>query len=223
MNTSKLLPLQPWLDREGQMRCDGRLKYTEFLDTLFLREFYVAGIMSQSWLSSNTMKKETMQVERMMLAALSSQFWLISLCEEIREGQKEFNECCRWKAKTAKQIMTPLPQMRLQLSGWPFAQPAVDFVGPFITIQGRGFQRQKRYLCLFTCLATRAVHLEMAFSLDTDSFLNTFYRMVKWRRLPREMLSDDGTNFVAAERELRELVAVLEGEKIAQWTAKRDS
>ena len=58
-----------------------------------------------------------MQVERMMLAALSSQFWLISLCEEIREGHKEFNKCRRRKAKTAKQIMTPLPQMRLQLSG----------------------------------------------------------------------------------------------------------
>ena len=28
---SKLLGLQPWLDEEGQMRCDGRLKYAEFL------------------------------------------------------------------------------------------------------------------------------------------------------------------------------------------------
>ena len=41
----------------------------------------------------------------------------------------------------------------------------------------------------------------MAFGLDTDSFLNAFYRMVNRRGLPREMLSDNGTNFVAAERE----------------------
>ena len=36
--------------------------------------------------------------------------------------------------------------------------------------------------------------------------------MVNRRRLPREMLSDNGTNFVAAEREreLRELVEALD-------------
>ena len=156
------------------------------------------------------------------LAALSTRFWLISGREEIRECEKECNECRRRKAKAAKQIMAPLPQIRLRLSLRPFAQTAVDFAGgPFITIQGRGFRRQKRYLCLFACLATRAVHLEMAFGLDTDSFLNAFYRVVNRRGLPREMLSDNGTNFVAAERELRELVAVLDREKIAQSTANK--
>ena len=55
--------------------------------------------------------------------------------------------------------------------GRPLPLLLVDFGGPFITVQGRGKRREKRYLCLFTCLATRAVHLEMAFGLDTDSFL----------------------------------------------------
>ena len=61
----------------------------------------------------------------------------------------------------------------------------------------------------------------MAFGLDTDSFLNTFYRMVNRRGLPREILSDNGTNFVAAEKGLQELVAVLDREKIAQATANK--
>ena len=61
----------------------------------------------------------------------------------------------------------------------------------------------------------------MAFGLDTDSFLNAFYRMVNRRGLPREMLSDNGTNFVAAERELRELVQALDQSKIAQSTANK--
>ncbi len=68
-----------------------------------------------------------------------------------------------------------------------FARTSVDFGGPFVTVQGRGKRREKRYLCLFTCLATRAVHLEIAFGLDTDSFLNAFYRMVSRRGLPEEM------------------------------------
>ena len=90
--------------------------------------------------------------------------------------EKKCNECRRRKAKAANQIMAPLPQIRLRLSLRPFAQIAIDLGEPFVAIQGRRSRRQKRYLCLFTCLTTRAVHLEMAFGLDTDSFLNACYR-----------------------------------------------
>ena len=68
-----------------------------------------------------------------------------------------------------------------------FTRTSVDFGGPFVTIQGRGKRRQKRYLCLLTCMATMAVHLEMAYGLDTDSFLNAFYRMASRRGLPVEV------------------------------------
>ena len=91
---------------------------------------------------------------------------------------------------------------------------AVDFAGPFFTVQGRGKPRKKRYLCLFTCLLSRAVHLEVAFGLDTDSFLNSFYRMVNRRGLPLEVISDNGGNFVGADKELRELVKKLDEDKI---------
>ena len=80
-----------------------------------------------------------------------------------------------------------------------FARIAVDYAGPYLTIQGRGKKRQKRYLCLFTCLACRAVHLELSFFLTTDSFLNSFYRMVSRRGLPLEVIFDNGTNFVGAK------------------------
>ena len=97
----------------------------------------------------------------------------------------------------------------------------MDFAGPFITIQGRGKRRQKRYLCLFTCLATRAVHLEMAFGLDTDSFMNAFYRMSSRRGVPVEMYSDNGTNFKAADKELKSLISQLDQEKIKESIANK--
>ena len=110
--------------------------------------------------------------------------------------------------------MAPLPLARLQTSLKAFTRTAVDFGGPFITIQGRGKRREKRYLCLFTCLATRAVHLEIAFGLDTDSFLNAFYRMTSRRGFPEEMFSDNGTNFKGADRELKTLLSELDETKI---------
>ena len=102
-----------------------------------------------------------------------------------------------------------------------FLRKAVDFAGSFIKVQGRGMRRTKRYLCFFTCLTSRAVHLEIAFGLGTDSFLNAFYRMVNRRSFPKEMLSDNGKNFVRAYRELQELVNSLNMEKLNQSTANK--
>ena len=67
---------------------------------------------------------------------------------------------------------------------------------------------------LFSCSATRAVHLEMACSLSTTDFLNAFSRMVATRGRPEEVTSDNGTNFVGADRELRELVLAMDQEQI---------
>ena len=74
---------------------------------------------------------------------------------------------------------------------------------------------------MYTCLTTRAVHLEMSYSLDTDSFINAFTRMTSSRGTPSYVVSDNGSNFVAAERELREMIANLDEDKIAHETSRQ--
>ena len=108
--------------------------------------------------------------------------------------------------KQTEEMMAPLPTIHLKPSLRPFAWTAVDFARPFITKQGRGKSRWKRYWCLITCLATKAVHLVMAYGLDSDSILKAFCRMVNQWGLPEEMLSNNGTNFVGANEELCELM-----------------
>ena len=130
-------------------------------------------------------------------------------------------ECHRQKVKVAKQIMAPLPDIRLNMPLQAFAHTSVDYGGPFETIQGRGKKCEKRYLCLFTCLASRAVHLEMAYGLDTDSFLNAFFRFVNRRGVPVKMLSDRGTNFVGADKELKEIIRNLDRDKVKLKTASK--
>ena len=115
--------------------------------------------------------------------------------------------------------MAPLPDIRLKLPLRAFDRVSVDFAGPFITKQGRGKRREKRYLCLFTCLVSRAVHLEMAYGLDTDSFINAFYRMVNRRGLPSEVLSDKGTNLVGAVNELKGLIKNINESDVTQRTS----
>ena len=117
--------------------------------------------------------------------------------------------------------MAPLPTHRLAFSMKAFTNIAVDYGGPFYTKYGRGKSRHKRYLCLFTCLETRAVHLEMAYSLDTSSFMNAFFRMVSRRGRPEKVVSDNGTNFVGANKELKELVEALDQHEITRVSANK--
>lgn len=152
------------------------------------------------------------------LSVISSRFWIISAREEIRKWERQCNKCCRNKARPAEQLMGPLPSIRTKQQLHAFSRTAVDYGGPFITKQGRGKRREKRYLCLFMCVMSRAVHLEVAYGLDTGSFLNAFYRMVSRRGLPKEAISDNGTNFVDCNNELMELVGLLDHKKIQQST-----
>ena len=222
-SNSKLLGLKPVLDEDGLLRSDGILRYADYLPfdvrfpIILPRRSPVTRLIVKSYHDRSNHSAGTNHT----LSLLSSRFWVMQAREEIREMDRQCNECRRRRAKAAKQVMAPLPRIRLKLPLRAFARTAVDFAGPFITVQGRGRQRTKRYLCLFTCLLSRAVHLEMAYGLDTDSFLNAFYRMVNRRGLPEEMISDNGSNFVGAERELRELVLQLDQDKIVKSVANK--
>ena len=61
----------------------------------------------------------------------------------------------------------------------------------------------KRYGCLFTCLKIRAVHIEVVHSLDADSFINALQRFIARRGQVKMLISDNGTNFVGASKELQ--------------------
>ena len=216
---SKLLGLCPKLDEDGLLRSDSRLQYAEFLPydvrypIILPRRNRVTKLIVKHYHEMGHHNAGTNQT----LSALSTKYWIIAAREEIVEWEKECAACIKRKAKCAKQIMAPLPLNRLKLSLRAFTRTAVDFGGPFVTIQGRGKQRQKRYLCLFTCLASRAVHLEVAYGLDTDSFLRAFYRMSNRRGVPEEMISDNGTNFVGANQELRKLInQMLQNSKLKE-------
>ena len=84
-----------------------------------------------------------------------------------------------------------------------------------------GRKQQKRYGVLFTCLASRAVHIEICESLDTSSFINALRRFQARRGQVTYIRSDNGTNFVGAERELREELQKLQRDKVHRFLAKR--
>lgn len=94
------------------------------------------------------------------------------------------------------------PRSRLAHHQRPFTYTGLDYFGPLTVTVGRG--TQKRYVALFTCLTVRAIHLEVVPSLSGDSAVMALRRMIARRGCPTELWSDNGTNFHAADQELRE-------------------
>ena len=96
----------------------------------------------------------------------------------------------------------------------------LDYAGPFSVRVGRN-RIEKRYICLFTCLHMRAVHLEVDHSLEADSFIMALRRFQSRRGNPVRILSDNGTNFVGAERELRESLQEIDPKRVADELSAR--
>lgn len=113
-------------------------------------------------------------------------------------------------------MMADLPTARVQ-EAKAFTHTGVDFAGPInITLtRRRGVRSQKAYICIFVCLTTKAIHIEVASDLSTESFLNAFKRFLSRRGPVAVMYSDNGTNFIGAKRQLDELYEFLSAKDTA--------
>lgn len=139
-----------------------------------------------------------------ILSNLRERFWIPKANSAIRKVLSKCVTCRRLAAKPGKQKMANLPSDRLTGDKPPFTNVGIDYFGPFEVKVGRSLV--KRYGVLFTCLTTRAIHLEVAHSLETDSCINAFRRFISRRGQVSVMRSDNGTNLVGAEKEMREAI-----------------
>ena len=91
--------------------------------------------------------------------------------------------------------------------GSVFEKVGVDYAGPLQIKYGmvRKPVIVKAYVCVFVSLSVKAVHLEAVSDLTSEAFLATLCRFIARRGYPSLIWSDNGTNFVGANRELREL------------------
>lgn len=141
----------------------------------------------------------------------SSGCWIIGGGSAVARHISKCVTCRKLQAATQVQEMADLPKDRIEPSG-PFIYSAVDYFGPWLVKEGR--RLVKRYGVLFTCMASRAVHIEIPHSMDTSSFINA-YRGFADRRGPiRQLRSDRGTNFVGCQTELKDALLEMDNEII---------
>ena len=152
------------------------------------------------------------------LALVRQQFWILRGKSFVRRIVNECLLCKRRRAKPTVPVMASLPRQRFALCNPPFTNTGVDYIGPISVKRGR--VTEKRWGCIFTCLTTRAVHLEVADDLSTDSFIMALRRFRGRRGNPKTIRSENRTNFAGANRELAEALRSLSQERIAGELAR---
>ena len=126
-------------------------------------------------------------------------YWIIGGTSAVSSFVSKCIKCRKLQGPLVQQKLADLPEDRVEPAP-PFTYSAVDYFVPFLIKEGR--KEVKRYGVLFTCMASRAIHLESVNTLDTDSFINALRRFQEERGPIRQLRSDRGSNFVGAQREL---------------------
>ena len=200
---SPIYILKPFLDGEGMLRVGGRLKNAPLSE---IAQHPI--VLPKNDHVSKLVVKQTHEFQsghsgkEYVLSLIRQKFWIVGARPLVKRVLSECVVCRRLRGKPGVQQMADLPAERVTPAKPPFCYVGVDCFGPFLVKRGRS--HVKCYGCLFTCFTIRAIHIEKLDTLDADSFINAFVRFCARRGVPEKIQSDNGTNFVADERELRE-------------------
>ncbi|XP_069961860.1 uncharacterized protein [Bactrocera oleae] len=139
---------------------------------------------------------------------IRSNYWVPRLRSLLRNVIASCGVCRLNKAAPVAPKMGLLPVDRLTPYVRPFSYTGLDYFEPLTVTVRRS--TEKRWVALFTCLTVRAVHLELAHDLSTDSCIIAIRNFVNRRGTPLRIRSDNGKNFVGADREAKRFKEVFD-------------
>lgn len=217
--SSRLFKLCPRIGHDGILRVGGRLDRMD-ADEDFIHPIIIDGRHHYSLLLLRKYhNRYNHQNDNTVLNELRQKHWMIGARRELKRLKQTCAECILRKASPEQQLMGQLPRIRLEYGVPPFTRTGVDYFGPIEVAVGR--RREKRYGVLFTCMTSRAVHIDAAASLSTDSFLMAWRRFAARRGVPKEMFSDNGTNFRGANAEMAKSIKELDNDAVRSEAASR--
>ncbi|XP_072178137.1 uncharacterized protein [Diadema setosum] len=191
----ELKALSPYTDETGIIRVGGRVDKAEMSfemrhPVLLPYGHWISTLITRHFHESghNGVAVTTAKARR--------RFWILKGHNLAKTVKFRCTVCRAFDHKTETQEMADLPTERLSPHTPPFHYTACD------------------YFVLFTCLNSRAVHLELATDCSTMEFLQVLRRFFAIRGQPGKILSDNGTQFIGAQQKLREFCA----EKGTEWT-----
>ena len=195
--------LDLFIGDDGLLRCGGRLKHAELPPTadhpILLppeHEFTVLVIHDLHRQMQHVGTSHT-------LSQLRRKYWIPRGRQAVKKAIAQCRTCRRYQGPAFRMPRSPdMPPERVTRSP-PFTYTAVDYFGPLYCTDRSG--EGKVWVALYTCLAIRAVHLEVATDLSAEQFLLTLRRFIARRGTPKQILSDNAPQFQVADQMLQSL------------------
>ncbi|XP_033109612.1 uncharacterized protein LOC117110892 [Anneissia japonica] len=151
-------------------------------------------------------------------AKVRRRFWIVKATTLAKTLKFQCTKFRAFEHKAENQLMAELPIERVTPYSPPFHYTAIDYFGPYHVKVGRN-KSTKQYGVILTCLTTRAVHLELDVDCSTQEFIQVLRRFYAIRGRPKVIQSDNGTQFVRAERELRQMIAGWNKDQLKEYCA----
>ena len=200
---SKLITLAPFADNTtGLMRCKGRLAESDLtynqIHPIVLPRPIVTDLQSinENFVARFLYNKHCVNQHagaHWIYAELRAQgYWLLGGAKQVRKVISRCIACQKAVKQTQQQAMGQLPHYRLQSNIKPFSHTGVDAAGPIYLTDSIDNSRQiKAYIIVFTCLTSRAVHLELTLSQKAEDFMDCIRLLIARRGAVYEFLSDN--------------------------------
>jgi len=205
-SSSSILSLSPFMDEAALIRVGGRLKNSGLqFDTCHPILLPRNHILTNRVIEYEHIRNLHAGTQATM-ANVRQRFWPLSLRSTTRKIIQKCVTCFKAKPRLSEALMGALPVSRVTMSK-PFSHCGVDYAGPVILREGkrRNARNQKAYIAIFVCFATKGIHIELVSDLTSDAFIGAFKRFISRRGKSSQMYSDNGTTFVGAQKQLKEL------------------
>ena len=177
-----------FLEEKGTIRMKGRLKHSNFDDKAKHPILLTAKQPVVQLLLKKAHRDILHEGKKYARKMLQQEYWIIGLRNALKKIKSRCSKCRHRNANRTHPPMTGLPRERLDEHVFPFTHTGVDYFGLFAV----KFLRRtlKIRCCLFTCPTTRAVHIEVAQSLDTESCIDAVTRVIARRGYPSTLIND---------------------------------
>ncbi|XP_036148448.1 uncharacterized protein LOC118644088 [Monomorium pharaonis] len=212
---TRLASLNPIIDNNKLLRVGGRLQNANIPlaqkhSILLPSHHHVTDLIIRE-----THEKNHHPGIQSTLYTIRHRFWLLDGKNQVRKIVRRCVRCIRFRATPVEYKMANLPKARVEDNVTPFHHTGVDFFGPMFIKEKkyRNRNRIKVYGCVFICMSVKAVHIEIVSDLTTEAFLAALKRFIGRRSIPAHIYSDNGTNFVGANNQLRELYALFKSDE----------